>query len=231
MMRPPGPCRFRLGRRSAAASAALAAMAVLSACAEEYRVVGGGGGFKALPGAQGGQWKPGERQAIGTTVEELLARQEAGHRNQPAAERPDGGSAPEPKPVPGDPLRLQNPDGSITLICRAPSHVLHHLMTTLNANERDLLFDQVLSTRTKEEYALAGRDPREAVDDLFRHAGEIADLYATMPMGERTPGVYQEVIGRNTFRLRSAQAGAIRLRLTMFEVILERGGFRLYAVR
>lgn len=196
----------------------------------ETRVVSGGGGFKAIPGASGGVWRPGEQQAQGESWEDLLARQEAERAKQLGMSveqyRAERGTLED-----AGTLRLKDAQGTITLICKAPAHVLHHLITTLQNGEHDLLYDFVLSDELKRDAARAGRSREDVIDDLIEHFGQIRDLYATMPMGERTPGVYQEVIGRNRFRLRSAQAKTMGLKLTAFDVVIEEGNFRLLAVR
>ncbi|HVZ94879.1 MAG TPA: hypothetical protein VG797_10250 [Phycisphaerales bacterium] len=203
----------------------LALLSTVFACTES-RVVAGGGGLKSLPGAKGGVWRPGETNVEGESWESLLEKQEK-YRQQQIAKSGDDKSAPKTLSN----LRIQNPDGSVTLVSRAPSHALQHLVNTLQNGEYDLLYHQVLSDATKRAYAREGKDSWEAVDELIARFDDIRDLYSTVPLGERTPGVYLENIGPSQFRLRSGQADALGLKLKAFDFIVEDGKFRILAVR
>lgn len=128
-------------------------------------------------------------------------------------------------------LRHTNPDGTVTLSLRSPSEVMYQVMTTLQNDEHDLLLEQVIADRTKRAYTTKGRDPGEAIDYLVKHKNDIASLFATFPMGDQTPGVHLESIGRNAFRLSAPVAMAQELRLHSFDVVIERGQFRLLMIR
>ncbi len=128
------------------------------------------------------------------------------------------------------PLRRKAPDGTITLVLRSPSDVMYHVSQTLRNKEYDLLLEQVLSERLKTEYRKRMREPREAVDFLVGHEREIMALIAALPMGENTPGVLMEDIGPNAFRLRAPESMRPDLRLTCFDVVIEKGVFRLLMI-
>lgn len=184
------------------------------------RVVSVRGGLYGLPGAQGGLQPEADPGAPSTRAESrwdnLLARfpgQEA------------------PPPVDSAPtLRRTRDDGSVELISTSPNHVMYHLTQTLISKEYDLLLEQVISERTKQNYEDRGLDPTDAVKFLVKHEKDIARLFATMPMGEQTPGVFTEVIGPNMFRLRASSIVAPDLRFTAMDVIIERGRFRLLVI-
>ena len=108
---------------------------------------------------------------------------------------------------------------------------MYHVMTTLENKEYDLLLDQVIASSTKSEYRSRGRDPNEAVEYLVKRRDDIAALFATFPMGDQTPGVQMESIGRNTFRLTAPVAMTRELRLHTLDVVIEVGQFRLLMIR
>lgn len=128
-------------------------------------------------------------------------------------------------------LRRVNADGSVTLFLRSPTDVMYHVMSTLQREEYDLLYEQVIAGRAKLEYTRRGRDPREAVEFLRRRKQDVAALFASFPMGDQTPGVHLESIGRNAFRLRAPVAMREELRLHVFDVVIEGGQFRLLLIR
>lgn len=206
---------------------------LLSACAEE-RVVAVRGGLYGLPGAQSGfEAEPSDVTPSGPVVRDSN-QWESVLRAFPGYEPPPAAGAIDPAAnSPGESLGLRrtNPDGSITLYSRTPADVMFHLMTTLQAKEYDLLLDQVIADATKTEYRRRGLDPRDAIDFLSRRKDDIAALFATFPMGDQTPGVRMESIGRNTFRLSAPVAMAQELRLHSLDVIIERGNFRLLMIR
>lgn len=128
-------------------------------------------------------------------------------------------------------LRRENDDGTVTLISRSPSHVMYHLTQTLRNKEYDLLLDQVISDATKVEYRKRAADPMDAVRYLASRQTDIQALFATMPMGDQTPGVNFQTIGPNQFRLSPPVAISSELRFRQFDVIIERREFRLLMIR
>lgn len=191
-------------------------------CDAEPRVVSARGGLYGLPGAETGVLDEGEAPTPG--------RASAGPwdgvlRAFPGYEADAGGE------TDATGLRRTNPDGSVALMSRSPGDVMYHVMTTLEKKEYGLLFDQVLAEAAKAEYRRRARDPYEAVEFLAKHKEDIAALFATFPMGDQTPGVRLEPIGRNAFRLRAPVAMAQELRFHVFEVVIEEGRFRLLMIR
>lgn len=214
----------------------IATAAAMAACQTEERIVGARGGLFGLPGAQSGiveEPKPGASSKAPTQVAstpwENVLRAFPGY--EPPTTPTDDPSA-EPRSR-GEMLGLRrtNPDGTTTLFARSPSDVMYHIMTTLEAKEYDLLLDQVIAEATKSEYHRRGRDPREAVNFLIKRRDDIGALFATFPMGDQTPGVQMQTVGRNTFRLTAPVAMTNELRLHEMDVIIEQGQFRLLMLR
>ncbi len=195
-----------------------ACLAALGSCVEQERVVIRGG-LAAIPGAQfnfGDNARVG--RARGASLEQAIAL------SAPlAGERVDAAS--------GEPLRLEDKDGNITLVSRSPRHVLFHLIRTLDKGEDDLLYEQVLSAATKEEYARRGLDAWDAVEFIKANQKSIRALVATMPLGEQTPGLMTLPIGPNKFRLTANPSMSSGLKFKHAEFILERGVCRLLVIR
>jgi len=109
----------------------------LAGCVEE-RVVSISGGLTSLPGAKN-NYGPGVRagRKPSTNIEQMLSlyQQQIGE---------DVSSSEK------EPLRLVDGDGNITLVSRSPRHVLYHLGRTLDKDETELLYEQVLSDELKQ---------------------------------------------------------------------------------
>lgn len=217
--------------------AAMVMLVLVCGCAEE-RVVKVKGLMEGIPGAEGG-WSKDLAREEGASApargmwEPLLGEFEKGKAVE-GAEGEEGakaaGDGVETRAIAAG-LRKVNKDGSVLLVSKSPSDVMYHVMSTLRNKEHSLLFDQVLSEMTKAEYLRRGMEPRDAVKWLAKHEGDIADLFSTLPMGEQTPGVYMESIGRNMFRLEAPVAMRGEVRLTRFDVVIEKGEFRLLMIR
>ena len=198
---------------------------VIAGCAKQTEVVSVRGGFQKIPGSAGGLYR-GMDQPVSswTTMMQDLSDQGATGIAGESVTDPMAALTLESS------LRRVNPDQSITLISRAPRHVIFHLLQTLRAGEDDLLLEQVLSEHTRQSMAAQGRDPREAVEYLHEHQQELEAFFAVIPFGEQTPGILQQSIGRNMFRLQVDQARALGLRFDALDVIIEDRSYRLLNV-
>ncbi len=194
----------------------LLTLLALPACATEERIVSVKGNFQNLAGAQGGYETtegPARKQF---DLERALDR---------AEETPLPGEA-----VDGQPLRRKMPDGTIILITRSPRHVVLHLAATLQAKEDDLLLNQVLSERLKNNYRERGIDPMEAVKYLRKNEKDIYKLLVAIPMGDQTPGAITKTVGRNVFEVEAPGGVMLEQKFTRMQVVLESGGFKLLMV-
>ena len=135
------------------------------------------------------------------------------------------------KEIESEPLRFTDEDDDVILVSRSPRHVVFHLTRTLDRDEHDLLYEQVISEATKREYRERARDPRDALRFIIEHKEPIRELLDTMPMGEQTPGLFIESIGENRFRLTAPPAMARQLRFDHADFIIEDGMFRLLVIR
>ncbi len=189
----------------------------------EPQVVRVRGGFQKIPGATGGLYR-GVDQPQSNWVEMMEELSEEDRAREGSVTDPVAAMRLEAS------LRRVNDDQSITLISRAPRHVIFHLLQTLRAGEYELLEGQVLSEHTKRSMIEAGRDPAEAVDYLRSNQLEIEEFLAVIPFGEQTPGMIQQSIGRNMFRLQVDQARLLGLKFDSLDVIIEDQSYRLLNV-
>jgi hypothetical protein len=182
--------------------AALLALILLSGCAREEKVVQYKPFFSGLSGAQ--------------------------MQTQPVAERPRTGSGEVIAESEMFRTVVENPDGSRTLLSKSGRQLMSHIQNTLADNDAELFVAQVLSEATLREYAERQVDPREAFIQLKKSERDIAMLFSRMPLGENSPNVIMETIGRNMFRIRLSGASARDVgRYRGFDMVLENGNWRL----
>lgn len=206
----------RSGPAGIAASAAMAALCgALAACQTEERIVSIHGLVHDLAESQ---------MAGGGGDQKSSKLSSGGAGSAPAAPELDKNGNPM------NPLRAEDKDGKITLVSQSPRHVIIHLRQTLMNGEDDLLYEQVLSDRTKQEYRKRGLDPRTAVDFLVENKVEIYKMLNKMPMGELTPGLFLKPMGGDVYRLQLPPTSE-RPRFTSIDFLWEWGVCRLVLIQ
>lgn len=129
--------------------------------------------------------------------------------------------------TPDEGIRVENEDGTITLYSKSVRQLMAHISSTIGNNERELFVEQLLSERTKDEFYERGLDPGLAFDELKRRERDIGRLFYYLPMGEYTPGVYLQTIGRNLFRLKLPRVTNESLYWIGMDVVFEDTNFKL----
>lgn len=124
-------------------------------------------------------------------------------------------------------LIIEHPDGSVTLVSRSPRHVMTHLEHWLDADEDDVLLEQVLAEETKEHFRSQGKDPMVYIKQLHQDRRDIAAFFARIPQAEHTPTVLLDQPGNKTWIIRLVGAPAQGLRFTKLWVKQEQGQWRL----
>lgn len=140
---------------------------------------------------------------------------------------PFDGKYQDPLAYEGDSLVLELPDGEIALVSKTGRHLMAHIINTIDANDKDLFLEQVLSDLTKQEFIERGIDPGEAFVELRKRRADIMKLFNLMPMGEYTPGVYIKGVGGGVQRLKVSGPSAMDLRWNFMDMKYERNGYRL----
>lgn len=164
----------------------VAVVAVLSACATERRVVARRGGLGVTLALDGSMAPSGSGGGGGTRLSTAL----------------DAAFGPPPgEPIEGEPWRNRLPDGEVLLVSRSPQQLVIHLIVTLQRQEHDLLFEQLISSHTKQRMEDEGRDPLDVIDWMVRREARVRDLLTDLRSGPGIGGVRLETLGRSRYRL------------------------------
>jgi hypothetical protein len=129
--------------------------------------------------------------------------------------------------VPEGGIRQEDEDGNITLYTKSFGHLMTHIAMVLENDEKELFIEQVLSQVTKDEFVERDLDPGLAFDELKARQREVFRLFHFMPMGEYTPGMVVQPVGRQTFRLALDGGSNRELRWIGIDAVFERGNYRL----
>lgn len=125
---------------------------------------------------------------------------------------------------------IENPDGSRILVCKSIRSMMTHLERELDAENSDIILEQLISKRTLEEFEARGESPKAIIDFLVKHRRDIAMLFARMPMAERSPTVILRQPGNRVWILELNGAPAEGLRFTKLWAVMERGNWKFYWV-
>ncbi|MEC9374068.1 MAG: hypothetical protein VYC34_09495 [Planctomycetota bacterium] len=166
------------------------ALFTLAACQPKERTVAVRGMLSGLPGADKDLSRSSQSPGASESLRDIA----------PTAPPPTD-NAGQPLDKPRNPLRVENEDGTIELLSFAPRHIVANLRETLLNEEYDLIYEQIISDRTKNEYIERGLDPLEARDFFQKRRRDILQFLARMPMGELTPGLFMRHIGGQVYRL------------------------------
>ncbi|MBX3365963.1 MAG: hypothetical protein KF912_01440 [Phycisphaeraceae bacterium] len=157
----------------------------------------------------------------------ILAAVPGAQSNTAPVGDPFEGRRVDPSATDAKSLVVELPDGEKVLVMKTGRQLMAHIINTIDANERDLFVEQVLSEATKKEFLERAIDPGEAFDLLKKRRMDIMKLFNLMPMGEYTPGVYMKGVGGGVQRLRVVGPSATDLRWNFMDMNYERGGWRL----
>ncbi|MEO1007264.1 MAG: hypothetical protein AAFX79_01725 [Planctomycetota bacterium] len=142
-----------------------------------------------------------------------------------SGEAPSNGTARSLEP---SPIRVEHPDGTITLFSRSGRDLMVHIRQTLIQNERDLFTEQILSDMTREEFLDRNVDPEAAFDELKARQRDVMQFFGRIgPFGEHSPMVFMEPQGGHVMRIRLTGMAQQGLRWTFMDMVLEEGSWRL----
>src|SRR5262249_22929416 len=137
----------------------------------------------------------------------------------------------DPSKVPDDKIVLENPDGSVKLIAKSIRHLMSHIALCLEYEDDQVLFEQVISDQTKQEFQAKGKDPHESVEFIKKNKDEILRLFSRMPFGEQSPNVILKQPAKRTALLEVTGLAAKDLQLTQLWAVMEKGNWKLLWIK
>lgn len=137
----------------------------------------------------------------------------------------------DPTRVEGDRTIIENPDGSIRLVAKSVRHLMTNIQLCLEYEDDEILFEQVISEQTKQEFQARGKDPHEAVEFLKANRAEIAQMFARMPFGEQSPNIIIQQPARRTMVLELTGLAAKGMKFTELWAVMEKGNWKLLWIR
>jgi len=134
---------------------------------------------------------------------------------------------PPGEPIEGQSLRHRLGDGSVHLVSRAPAHLVLHLIQTLQQQEHELLFEQLISEHAKGLLEERGRDPMAAVEYLVENEADVREALLALRGGADAPGTRLRSFGGNRYRLENTGRSGATRRFASIDVRIEGGRFVL----
>lgn len=134
-------------------------------------------------------------------------------------------------------LRETNDEGEVVLRALRPEHVVGHLLTCLRNEEYRLLWDQLLSERTKVAYQEQGLDYEAFAAWCDAWRVDLARLLNRMTLGFPANEVVVEQTGNDVLRIRLwphigiQPDGSSRYKFTYVDIVREDFGLKLLMVR
>jgi hypothetical protein len=128
-------------------------------------------------------------------------------------------------------IREDQDDGEVTLRAMMPEHVVANTITCLRNQEYDLLWDQMVAQRTKDNYADAGLTAEDFASFCVENRRDLMEALMRIMVGM----VHQDVVVTNAapgvIRCRLRARVAQNFRFTMVEVTAEGMGMKLLIIR
>lgn len=191
---------------------ALSVIGLVTGC--EERIIHNNPSLAGLPGARSG-------------MPVVLSPERFGGDPQAEEAQPqDLPSDAHPAVVAGK-ARYEADGKSLRLIVHSGADLMYHIRWTVRDNEEALFTEQLLSSRTRDEFAARGMEPQLAFREIRRRKDDLIALLKIMPSGEFTTGLWNQPLGQNVFRVRAYGLLAQGLKWDGFDMVYEKGGYRL----
>jgi len=126
---------------------------------------------------------------------------------------------------------VENPDGTKTLRSSNVRQLMSQIVTSIQNDDLEDFYDQLVAERTKEEYRSRGQDPFAFVQFLREHEADIIEMFNRMPMAEHTPAVALTQPQRNTFRLVLTGLARNNVKFTEIWAVHDKGVFKLLWIK
>ena len=127
-------------------------------------------------------------------------------------------------------IREEFEDGSVVLRARVPEQVLANTLTCLRNQEYELLWEQLLSERTRRSYELQGKGVEDFANYFGKRRNDLAKTINRMMLGIPRNEVIMENIGSGVIRIRfHPQVGRL-FRFKTVDVVSEGPGLKLLLI-
>jgi hypothetical protein len=128
-------------------------------------------------------------------------------------------------------IRDETEDGEVELRALLPQHVLANMLTCLRNEEYELIYDQLLSDRTKREYEMRGQGPEQFEAFCATNRLELAATLTRMLLGLANGDAFMKNVGGSVVRFYFHPRIAPQFRYKTVEVIAEGGGLKLLMIK
>lgn len=98
-------------------------------------------------------------------------------------------------------LRSTNEDGEIVLRSMMPEHVVAHILTCIRREEYDVLWDQLLSERTRMAYEDEGGGYEGFLDFMYDNEQDLDRMFTRMGISMRTTDCVTRNLGQGVSRI------------------------------
>ena len=128
-------------------------------------------------------------------------------------------------------IRVESTDGSVVLRTAAPEHVLAHAKRCIRQREYQLIWDQLLATRTRSAYEREGRSFDDFATFCEENRPAMMETFNRMGFALYSSDVVQEAIPSNGVRYRMHPRLSEQFIFTEFDVVRESSGFKWLMIR
>lgn len=128
-------------------------------------------------------------------------------------------------------LREERDDGTIKLNAPDPEHVLQHLLSCLQNEEYELIYEQLLSTPSREVWEEQGKTFDDFAAYFARHRRDLARTVHRLTLGLRHGEAHQQHIEHNVIEYQLTPRAAEGMEFSRVRVLLEPEGSRLVTIR
>lgn len=128
-------------------------------------------------------------------------------------------------------IREEKEGGAIVLRALLPEHVLANTMTCIRNEEYELLWEQMLSERTKMAYAEQGMGKDDFIGFFREHRTDLARTVNRMILGLPRQEVIAENLGGGIMQYRFQPHVARAFRFTKVQIVSEGFGLKLLLIK
>lgn len=128
-------------------------------------------------------------------------------------------------------IREERTDGSVVIRCILPEHIVGNLMTCLRFEEYGVIWDQLLSRRTRQSYEARGAGFEAFAEEMQTQRRELMTMLNRMSFSFYGSDVVLEGNGQGGLRARLSPFIADQFKFTTIEMVNEDGLMKLLMIR